>query len=144
MRSLQSIGNASTTTNATNNATNNNCTDYYYYMNLTLAEKIAHFEESNCAGEGLTASDAMVRKIEALADTNRNGEVNCKEFNSAYAANITTIESFCTAKVGLNSTKAPATAPAGFTLKTSSTMGTSAFQTFLVPVFVTALASLFA
>jgi hypothetical protein len=90
---------ASNRTSNTTNATNaTDCTDYYYYMNLTLAEKIARFEEIYCSPVGLTASDVMVRKIEQLADADHNGVLSCSEFTSAYAnvGNMTTVDSFCT------------------------------------------------
>jgi hypothetical protein len=55
--SINATVNSTTATNATD------CTDYYYYMNLTLAEKVARFEQLYCGFDGLTASDVMVRKI---------------------------------------------------------------------------------
>jgi hypothetical protein len=67
-------------------------------MNLTLAEKVAHFEKYYCGPIGLTASDAMVRKLEELAKTNASETtMNCKDFNSAYlpTTNSSTLDSFC-------------------------------------------------
>jgi hypothetical protein len=135
-RELQSIGsNATNATAGTTNVTANNCTDYYYYMNLTLAEKVAHFEETNCVGDGLFASAAMVRKLEGLADANGNGVLSCEEFNGAYFKNnSTTVESFCTVNTNFTFTTAPASAPVGPTSKTSSVMRV---QTFLATVLAT-------
>jgi hypothetical protein len=105
--------------NATNATTD--CTDYNYYMNLTLAEKFARLEELYCGPLGLTASDAMVRKLEALADTNNNGVLSCEEFNSAYFKNETILlDSFCRDKTNVTFTTVPAVAPAGQMLKTSA------------------------
>jgi hypothetical protein len=125
------------------------CTDYHYYMNLTLAQKLAHFEEYYCGPKGLVASAALVRKLEALADANRNGVLSCEEFNGAYSTNITTtVDRFCTVNTNVinNFTTAPATAPAsGPSSRTSSgAMGTATFQTLLVTVFATCIASLLA
>jgi hypothetical protein len=144
-RDLQSVVSNNATNNNATNATD--CTDYYYYMNLTLAEKIAHFEDTHCKGGGLTASAAMVRKLEALADTNGNGLLSCDEFNGAYAINATTEETFCTvANFTFNTTTAPAAAPtSGPKPKPSAVMGaTFTFQTFLMTAIATGIAFLFA
>jgi hypothetical protein len=142
-RELQSVvSNATNNATTTNNATANNCTDYYYYMNLTLSEKIAHFDETNCVSNGLTASAKMVRKLEQLADTNGNGVVSCEEFNGAYFVNTATEESFCT--VSTNFTTAPAVAPAGPVSKTSAAVMGPLIQTFLAAAFATGVAFLLA
>jgi hypothetical protein len=114
-------------------------------MNLTLAEKVAHFEATHCVGNNLTASDVMVRKLEGLADEDGNGVVSCQEFNSAYFTNISTTE-FCmvTTNITSNSTSAPAVGPVRPTFKTSAGMSVVAFQTFLATAFATGIASLLA
>jgi hypothetical protein len=119
---------------AASNATD--CTDYYYYMNLTLAQKVARLEELYCAPMGLTATDTMVRKLEQLTKTNASeATVTCQDFNNAYMANMTEVNSFCMNTTNLTYTKftkSPASAPAsGPTTKMSSVMGTVTFQTFL-------------
>jgi hypothetical protein len=143
-RELQSV--VSNATNATNGTTD--CTDYYYYMNLTLAEKVARFEELYCGPIGLTASDSIVRRIEALVKSNASeATISCQDFNSAYVTNMSEVYGFCTNITNLTYlklTKPPATTPSGPTTKASSVMGTFTFQMFLATAFATGIASLLA
>jgi hypothetical protein len=111
-------------------------------MNFTLAEKVAHFEKYFCGPIGLTASDLMVRKLEQIAKTNASETtMSCQDFNNAYlpTANLTSLDSLCTGTTNLTYskfTKAPATAQAGSTLKTSSSLNIVTFQTLLATAFV--------
>ena len=63
------------------------CTDYHYYMNLTLADKFDHLESRICQSSrnGNRAKHDIVNQVESAADADRDGILTCEEFNDSHA-----------------------------------------------------------
>ena len=63
------------------------CTDYHYYMNLTLADKFDHLESRICQNSrnGNRAKHDIVNQVESAADADRDGILSCEEFNDSHA-----------------------------------------------------------